>query len=35
MRVNCLTHTLTHIGSGFAAYCQLMPHGYNEIRRKT
>ena len=21
--------------SGFAAYCQLMPHGYNEIRRKT
>ena len=36
MWVNCLTHIVTHIGiSGFAAYCQLMPHGYNEIRRKT
>ena len=21
--------------SGFAAYCQLMPHGYNEMRGKT
>ena len=31
-----LLHLVTHIGiSGFAAYCQLMPHGYNEIRRKT
>ena len=35
MWVNCLTHTVTHIGiSGFAAYCQLMPHGYNEMREK-
>ena len=35
MWVNCLTHTVTHIGiSGFAAYCQLMPHGYNEMRGK-
>ena len=32
MWVNRLTHTVTHIGiSGFAAYCQLMPHGYNEL----
>ena len=35
MWVNCLTHIVTHIGiSGFAAYCQLMPHGYNEMRGK-
>ena len=35
MWVNRLTHTVTHIGiSGFAAYCQLMPHGYNEMRGK-
>ena len=36
MWVNRLTHTVTHIGiSGFAAYCQLMPYGYAEMRRKT
>ena len=36
MWVNRLTHTVTHIGiSGFAAYCQLMPHGYNEMRGKS
>ena len=35
MWVNRLTHTVTHIGiSGFAAYCQLMPHGYAEMHGK-
>ena len=32
-----LTHIVTHTRlavSGFAAYCQLMPHGYNEMRGK-